>query len=92
MAKQFADTEIRATVRHYWDNLSVEEQLAAGEEYLKKYGYLLPSELTEANAVRIRANLPRVLHEHARMMQRLRRIGRNESSSRGYVTDALRRP
>jgi len=56
--------------------LSVEEQLAASTEYLQKYGHLLPSELTEGSAARIRANLPKVLEEHPHLIQRLRQVGR----------------
>jgi len=76
MSGRFADTEIMARVETYWDALSAHEQLAAGEEYLEKYGHLLPSELTEDSAMRIRANLPKVLREHPQLMQRLARIGR----------------
>ena len=76
MSERFAATEISAKVQTYWDALSPEEQLAAGQEYLEKYGHLVPSELTENSAARIRANLPRVLHEHLRLLQRLGRIGR----------------
>ena len=76
IATQFAGTEIQARVQRYWDGLSVEEKHKAGDEYLEKYGGLLPSELTEGSAARIRANLPKVLQEHPKMMQRLRGIGR----------------
>lgn len=76
ISKQFADTEIQARIQRYWDGLSVEERLEAGDEYLEKHGHLLPSELTEGSAARIRANLPKVLQEHPKMMQRLREIGR----------------
>ena len=76
MAEDCATNEIRAKVLGYWHGLSVDQQLAAAEEYLAKYGHLLPSELTEGSAGRVRANLPKVLREHPRMMQRLGRIGR----------------
>ena len=76
MAKQVTDTEIRAKVKHYWDSLSVDDQLKASDEYLTKHGHLLPSELTEASAARVRANLPKVLEEHPKMLLRLGRVGR----------------
>ena len=76
MAKQFTGAEIRAKVKHYWDSLSVDDQLKASDEYLTKHGHLLPSELTEASAARVRANLPKVLEEHPKMLLRLGRVGR----------------
>lgn len=76
LAGRYAENEIVARVWAYWNGLSMAEKLAAPDEYLSKYGHLLPSELTEGSAGRIRANLPKVLQEHARMMQRLRRVGR----------------
>ena len=74
ISKRFADTETKARVQHYWDSLPTDEQLRAGDEYLKKYGHLLPTELTEASAARIRANLPRVIEEHPKMLHYWRMI------------------
>lgn len=76
MAEQYADNEILAMVSFYWNGLSIDEQFSACDEYLEKYGHLLPSEITEGNAVRVRANLPKVLQEHPRLIQHLSRIGR----------------
>jgi hypothetical protein len=76
MAEQFAQNEIEAKVGTYWNYRSVEEKLAAADEYLAKYGHLLPSELTEGSAGRIRANLPKVLQEHPDLMRRLGKVGR----------------
>ena len=75
MADEYADNEIAAKISSYWNGLSVEEKLAAGDEYLAKHGHLLPSELTEGSAARIRANLPKVLQEHSALVRRLRKIG-----------------
>jgi hypothetical protein len=76
LAEEYAQNEIRARVACYWNGLSVEEKLAAGDEYLDKYGHLLPWELTEGSATRVRANLPAFLEEHPRMLQRLGQVGR----------------
>ncbi len=73
---QYAENELGARVGHYWNELSTEEKLAAPDEYLRRYGHLLPSELTEGGAGRIRADFPKVLREHPRIIQRLRQIGR----------------
>jgi len=76
MGEQYADNEIRARVSHYWEQLTVDEQLAAATEYLGKYGHLLPTEMTERTAARIRANFPKVLQMHPYLLQKIRRVGR----------------
>lgn len=74
MAREYAGNEIRARVQHFWDSLSVEERLAAADEYVATWGHLLPSELTEHGATRIKANFPRVLEQHPRLLGRLRQV------------------
>lgn len=76
MAQEYTNNEISGRVYHYWNALSAEEQLAVTSEYLNKFGHLLPPELTEGSAVRVRTNLPKVLQEHTRLVQELRRVGR----------------
>ncbi len=74
VARQYGENEVSARIGTWWDQLSVDEKLAAGDEYIEKWGHLLPSELTEGSAARIRANLPKVLEEHPRLVQRMRRL------------------
>ncbi len=76
IAQHYGGREVAGRAGTWWDELSVEEQLAAIEEYLAKYGHLLPAELTEGSAVRVKANFPKVLQEHSQMLQRMRRVGR----------------
>lgn len=76
VADQYATNEVSARVLDYWKSLDTEGKFAAMSEYLSKYGHLLPSELTEGSAARIRASFQRVLEEHPRVIRRLRRVGR----------------
>jgi hypothetical protein len=76
VADEYAANEIRAMVWAYWNGLSVNEKLAAADEFLAKYGHLLPGELTEGSAGRVRANLPKVLEEFPKMVRRLGQVGR----------------
>ena len=76
-AEQYAQDEITARVSRFWEDLSATAKLEAADEYLREYGHLLPSELTEKDAARVKMNFPKVLAEHPRMMQRLSRIGRS---------------
>jgi hypothetical protein len=70
-AYSFAENEIEAKINRYINSLSAGERLAAGDEYIRRFGYLLPSEMLEAGAARIHDNLARVLKQHAIMLESL---------------------
>jgi hypothetical protein len=76
MAATYAQNEISARVRDYWNELTDDEKLAAADEYLSKYGRLLPAEFTGGSAARLKVHLPRILEEHPKMVRRTRQIGR----------------
>ena len=76
MATKYAETEIRARIQQAWNGWSAQEKFSAADEYLDRYGRLLPSEMTESGGTRLRAEFSRVLEEHPKMMARLGRIGR----------------
>ena len=75
MAEEYAENQIGALIGEYWKKLTLDEKLAAPDEYLEKYGHLLPSELTEGSAVRIRANFPKLLAQHPEIIRKIRRLG-----------------
>ena len=79
MIEDYAGNEIRSKINEYWHSLSTDEELAATDEYLEKYGHLLPSELTENDATRIKANFPKVFEEHPRLIRRLRETLRHHN-------------
>jgi hypothetical protein len=74
MANEYSQNEIRARVYHYWNNLSTNEKLEACDEYINKYGHLLPDEMKEGNAARVRVNFTKVLEEHPHMIERFKNI------------------
>jgi hypothetical protein len=76
MADEYAGNYIGSYINDFWDSLSVDEKLAVSKEYLDKYGHLIPSELTEGGAVRVRAFFWRVLQEHPKIVQKLRNVNR----------------
>ena len=76
MINEYGGNEISARISNFWESLSTDEKLAASQEYLNKYGHLLPDELTSGSAARVRANFLKVLEEHPRTVKRLRGIGR----------------
>jgi hypothetical protein len=77
MAEQYTRNEVSAKVSFFLDSLSVDEFLAAADEYVSKYRHILPSEMTEKGAGRIKANFEKVLNEHPFVIQRLQMAGRN---------------
>jgi len=74
MAKEYTGNEISARISHFWNGHTMEEQFLVMNEYLYKYGYLLPSELTEGSAARIKTNFSKVLKEHPQLVKRMRNI------------------
>jgi len=76
MAKKYAQDEISARINFYLNDLTTDEQLAAADEYVSKFGHLLPKEWTEGSALRIKTNFYKVLEEHAKIIHRTRQIGR----------------
>ena len=75
MLDEYSRNEITSRVVRFWEGLSTEEREAATDEYLKKYGHLLPSEITEKGALRVRASFIKVLEEHPHLIRRLRNAG-----------------
>ncbi len=71
MAEKYSKNEISGKVDAYLKSLSLDEQFEACSEYIAKYGHLLPSEITEGSAGRIRANFHKVLEEHPGLIQRI---------------------
>lgn len=76
IAQDYSRNEIAARVSAFLRGLTLDEQLAVAREYLDKYGHLLPSELTEGSAARLRANFTKVLEEHPYLIRRFGRVGR----------------
>ena len=76
MAEDYAQNEISARVNDYWAVLTIDEQLAAADEYIRDYGSLLPSEFKGGNVAMLKANFPKVLKNHPSLIRRMRRVGR----------------
>ena len=75
MAEEYAENEIGALIGEYWKKLTLDERFAASDEYLEKYGHLLPAEMTEGSAVRIRTNFPKMLAQHPEIIRKIRHLG-----------------
>ena len=77
MSEGYQETWVETQVWNYWNSLSTAEKLAAPVEYLRHFGHLLPTELTESSAARIRGNFPRFLMEHPGLIRRVREVARH---------------
>ena len=73
MAEDYSQNEIKARVAAYWSRLSVDEKLAAPDEYIEKYRDILPQKIKE-NPIRLKVAFWQVLEEHPRMLKRLREL------------------
>ena len=73
MADEYAAKEIAARVGMFLAGLSGDEEFEACDSYLEAYGHLLPPELTEGSAARIKSNFARVLEGHPGMIRRIRK-------------------
>jgi hypothetical protein len=76
MAEEYAENEIGARVSDYWNHLASNEILPAVDEYIDRYGHLLPSEMTESGGVGIKGNFLKVLKHHPKLIRTLRNVGR----------------
>ena len=76
MAEKYSENQINYEIYTYWETLTVDEKLAASDEYMHKYGHLLPKEMTERKAPRVKSFFTKILQEHPKIFLRLRRIGR----------------
>jgi hypothetical protein len=75
MVEEYSENEVAAKVSHYWSGLTIQERLDASREYLQKFGHLLPGDVTEGSAPRVRAYLPQFLKQHPRLVGQLRGVG-----------------
>ncbi len=73
MAEDYSQNEIKARVAAYWSRLSVDEKLAAPDEYVEKYQDIL-AQKTREETVRLKVAFWQVLEEHPRMLKRLREL------------------
>ena len=73
---EYSGNQIGSHVSEFWNSLSVDEKIAVSKEYLDKFGHLIPSDLRENGAVRVRAFFWKTLEEHPRIIKRLRNLGK----------------
>lgn len=76
MADEYSGSEISSCVSEFWNSLSVDEKIAIPKEYLDQYSHLIPSDIREGGAVRIRAFFWKTLENHPRAIKHLRGIGK----------------
>ena len=76
MIENYAQNVISARITYYLQDFTLDERDAEADEYLKKFGHLLPSDFTDANGVRLKVQFPSVLNEHPKIILRMRQIGR----------------
>jgi hypothetical protein len=74
LADEYVDHYANAVIAEYWNGLEPKEKLAAADEYLRKYGHLLPVDMTMGGAPRLRGYFLKVLRLHPKLIRRLREV------------------
>ena len=77
LAYHLADTMGRQHVkgaRAAWDALPLAEKFTLTDEFLKKYGHMLPAGLTSGSAGRVRAFLPDILEKVPELAQKFQQM------------------
>ncbi|MBA4369834.1 MAG: hypothetical protein C0403_19575 [Desulfobacterium sp.] len=65
--------EISARVWRFWESLTNGEKLETVDEFLQKFGHLLPSEYTSGGGAYLKVNFPRVLEKYPQLLMEIRR-------------------
>ena len=70
MVEHYSRRHVSNRVIDYWNGLSVEEKMAAPEEYLNLYSDVLPQD--SRDKIRLKAYFDQVLKEHPFMLKKIR--------------------
>ena len=65
--------EISARVWRFWESLTNDEKLETVNEFLRKFGHMLPSEYTGGGGAYLKMNFPRVLEKYPQLVMEIRR-------------------
>ena len=65
--------EISARVSMFWESLTSDEKLETADEFLQKFGHILPSKYTGGSGVYLKMNLPQVLEKFPQLLLEIRR-------------------
>jgi len=75
-AEEYTKNEISAKVNRCWEGLSANQKVKVSEEYVAKYGGIIPSELSKNGAAFLRGFFWKVLEKHPYIVQKLRQSSR----------------
>ena len=68
--------EISARVWRFWESLTNDEKLETVDEFLRKFGHILPSEYTGGRGAYLKMNFPSVLEKYPQLLMEIRRAVR----------------
>jgi len=71
MAEEQANRLTKIAIASAWDIMTVDERLNAPDDFIADYKFLLPPEMREGSAARLRTNFPKFLQEVPRLYRRL---------------------
>jgi hypothetical protein len=65
--------EISGRVGRFWESLTYDEKLESANEFLQKFGHMLPSKYTGGGGIHLVMNLPHVLEKYPQLLMEIRR-------------------
>lgn len=71
--KDRSGREISARIWRFWESLTDGEKMETVDEFLRKFGHILPSEYTIGGGAYLKINFPRVLEKYFQLMMEIRR-------------------
>lgn len=75
-AEIYAENMVSYKVEEYWDRADPDQLLSDCDRYLRRYGHLLPGELTEGSGARVKAHFRQILKQHPQILRNTRKVGR----------------
>lgn len=74
LVAEYSLREVENRIGVWWNGLSIEEKFSVSEEYIAKYGHLLPGDVADGSATRLRTYFPKFLAKHPMLIRRMRQI------------------
>ena len=76
MGKEHVSQLVETCVAQYWESRSVADLLSDAEEYVRRFGRIIPAEMRERGGVRIRGEFFRALTKHPFVVAKIRQHAR----------------
>lgn len=73
IVEDYSGREISGRISTFWNSLSNHEKLETVDEFLEKFGHILPSEYTSGRGAYLKMHFPRVLAQYPQLVMEIRK-------------------